>query len=81
MVAGDFRSGVGQIRIIHRSGCENVGADALSRIAILDSSSGMDHDELFVLQIGTEKKRSITDLLTASPQPSVPEGSLHQEQT
>ena len=41
----------------------------------------MDHDDLFVLWIGTEEKKSITDLLTISPQPSVPEGSLHQEQT
>ena len=57
MVAEDFRSGVGQISIIHRSGCENVGADALSRNAILDSSNGMDHDELFVLWIGTEKEK------------------------
>ena len=66
------------MRIIYRSGRENIGADALSRNAILDCSSGMDLDE-FVLRIGTEEK-SITDLLTTPPQPSVLEGSLHQEQ-
>ena len=73
-----FGSGVGHMRIIHRSGRENIGADALSRNAILNCESGMDLDE-FVLRIGTEEK-SITDLLTTSPQPSVSGGSLHQEQ-
>ena len=58
------------MRIIHRSGRENIGADVLSRNAILDFSSGMDLDE-FVLRIGTEEKKSITDLLTTPPRPSV----------
>ena len=73
-----FGSGVGHMRIIHRSGRKNIGADALSRNAILNCESGMDLDE-FVLRIGTEEK-SITDLLTTPPQPSVSGGSLHQEQ-
>ena len=61
------------MKIIHRPGHENVGADALSRNAILECSSGMDLDE-FVLQIGTEEN-DITDLLTTPPQPSEPVGS------
>ena len=76
-----FGGGVGKLKIIHRPGCENVGADALSRNAVRDCSSGMDLDE-FVLHICTEEKTNdnVTNLLSTPPQLSIPDDSLCQEQ-
>ena len=59
-----------------------IGADALSRNAVQDCSSGMDLDNC-VLCACTEEKTNdnVSDLLTACiPQPSVPEDSQYQEQ-
>ena len=76
-----FGSGVGKLKIIHRPGRENIGADALSRNAVCDCSSGTDLDE-FVLHVCSEEKTNdnVTDLLTTPPLPSIPDNSLYQEQ-
>ena len=45
IVAEIFGSGVWQLKIIYRPGCENGGADVLSRNPVLDDPNGISLEE------------------------------------
>jgi len=74
-----FSSGIGHVKIVHRPGHENVGADTLSRSPVTtETTEATDLDE-FVLQVSS-RETSIGELLNTPVTHQVIQSDLHLEQ-
>ena len=74
-----FGSGINNLKVVHRPGRENLGADALSRNPVTDTFNSMDI-EAVVLNINSLQQADITTLLYTPPSVNIPEGDFHLEQ-
>ena len=73
-----FGSGINNLKVVHRPGRENLGADALSRNPVTDTFNNTDI-EAVVLNINSLQQADITTMLYTPPSVNIT-GDFHLEQ-
>ena len=74
-----FASGINNLKVVHRPGRENLGADALSRNPVTETFNKMDI-ETVVSNINSSQQTDITTLLYIPPSFNITESDFHLEQ-
>ena len=74
-----FASDINNLKVVHRPGRENLGADALSRNPVTDTFNKMDI-ETVESNINSLQQTDITTLLYTPPSVNITESDFHLEQ-